>query len=230
MGIPMLRHHGTLRAFRVAILLASALLSSCADSDGGRRSSSGTPPSVEIFGQSLPMPGERVSYVIDTSGSMFWEYGTYTDRFGNRITGTRLDFVRDRVVSSLQGLPDSAMFNLIGFSCPREQWAPSTQAASLANKNDAEAWLLGLLAWGGRSIGPAVAQALEEKENRTVILISLGTLNCGAGGTAGHLADIVNENTQGAAVHTFCLACSGGVPSQFMMDIATMTGGTYTEI
>ena len=186
-------------------------------------------PSVGFFGQSLPIPAGRVIYVLDRGGSMAYEAGTYIDRFGNQVSGTRWDRATDAAIASIQALPDTVLFNVVTYACNRDKFRPSTVLATPANKAAAEAWILGHFPWGGSGAGPAGAEALLEKANRTVLFATDGQPNCGATGTTGHLNLILAENTQGANVHTFGIG-DYGVFEQFLKDIASQTGGTYTHV
>lgn len=205
---------------------------------GGQTSNSlpfayvGSPPgagTVDLMGQTLPIPGDRVTYLIDISGSMGSGTLNWTDRFGNPVTGTRLEFVQDRVIASFQALPDTARFNVFNFACNRNSWMPQTEFATAANKVDAEAWVMGLAAWGGTGTGPAISAALQERENLTLLIITDGQPNCGASGTAGHVCLAMSGNTQGATFHTFGIEAFGTF-QQFLEDLAAATGGTFTAV
>ena len=209
------------------------------------RGESGSPPILEpvirvvpgclgpsgtfaYFGETFPIPSCSVVYVLDRSGSMSYQFGPYVDRFGNTVTTTRWDFVTDRTISSFQALPETARFNVITYACNRDKFRVSTVLATPSNKATAEVWLLGHFPWGGTGTGPAGVEALLEKDNRTVLLVSNGQPNCGATGTTGHLNMILAENTQGAAIHTFGIDPYGVF--QFLRDLAAATGGIYLHL
>ncbi|MCZ6690690.1 MAG: IPT/TIG domain-containing protein [Planctomycetota bacterium] len=184
---------------------------------------------VDFFGRTFPIPGDRVIYVIDTSGSMFFTFGSYVDRFGNTVTGTRLELVQDRLISSIQALPGTARFNIFRYACNNSSWSSQTDPADAANKASAETWILGMMAFGGTGTGPAVSSALQERQNETVLLVSDGQPNCGASGTLGHTCVILNANDQDAVIHTFGISASGRF-REFLEEIARNTNGSYTDI
>ncbi|MCZ6690332.1 MAG: IPT/TIG domain-containing protein [Planctomycetota bacterium] len=184
---------------------------------------------VDFFGGTFPIPGNQVIYVIDTSGSMSYGFGPYVDRFDNTVTTTRWELVQDRVISSIQALPSTARFNIYRYACPISSWSSQTEPADAANKASAETWLLGWFPWGGAATGPAVASALQERQNETVLLATDGQSNCGATGTSGHLCVILTANDQDAVIHTFGIEPIG-IYRDFLMDIARNTKGTFTDI
>ena len=74
-----------------------------------------------------------------------------------------------------------------------------------------------------------MATALQEQGNRTVMLLTDGNPNCGASGTLGHLGLTLSANTQEAVVHTFGLGPTGRF-RDFLVEMAILTGGTYTDV
>ena len=186
-------------------------------------------PSVAFFDQVIPTSAGRIVYVLKRAGTMAYAAGTYVDRFGNTVTGSRWDRTVDAAAASIQALPDTVLFNVITYACNRDKFQASAVLATPANKVAVEGWLLGHFPWGGSGTGPAVAEALKDKANLTVVLATDGEPNCGATGTSGHLNLILAENTQGANVHTFGID-DWGIFEDFLKDIASQTGGTYTHI
>ena len=184
---------------------------------------------VNFFGQILPIPAGRVIYVLKRSGGMDGSAGTFTDRFGNQVSGTRWDRAADATIASIQALPDWVRFNVITYACEWAKFSTTSVRAQPAIKAAAEVWILGHLPFGGSGMGMACAEALQERRNATLLLATDGQANCGATGTAGHLNMILNENTQSARIHTFGIG-DFGVWQQLLDDIATQTGGTYTHI
>ena len=183
---------------------------------------------VDIFGKSILAPDNQVIYTLNRAGMMAGAFGSFIDRFGNLVTGTLWEFSLDRVIQSIQGLPVSARFNVTSFACNRDKFRPVSVPASDSNKLAAETWLAGHFPWGGPGIGPGVADALRERDNRTVIVATGGLIDCGATGYFGDLNTILSANSQNAAIHTFGFDDTG-LGAQFLQDIAAQTGGTYTH-
>ena len=181
---------------------------------------------VELFGHRITIPSRQVVYVIDRSGSMAPGSGGC---FGSPMTGSRFDRAVDNVIQSISTLHEEARFNVITFACDIHSWSMETQLATEPNRLALESWLLGELPYGGTGTGMAVAHALEEREVLTVLLITDGQPNCGATGTAGHLAQILDANDQEAAIYTFGIEASG-IFQQFLLDIASRTGGVYYPV
>ena len=67
----------------------------------------------------LPIYGERLVFVIDTSGSM---------------EGGKLEAAKRELIEALFGLPDESYFSLITFSSGVNVWQSEMAAATLANK------------------------------------------------------------------------------------------------
>jgi hypothetical protein len=182
-----------------------------------------------VFGRPIPLPSARVVYCLDRGGRMAESGGAWVDRFGNTVTGTRWERAMDGVLASLDGLPDAVQFTVYSFACNRDSFSPVTVPATTANKAAAESWIQGHFAWGGSGDGPGVAAALRVEDSLTVLFPTDGQPDCGATGTTGHLAVILDANTQGANVHTFGIGAQGQF-EQFLRDIADRTGGTYTLV
>src|SRR5205085_2521730 len=75
----------------------------------------------------LPIYGERLVFVIDTSGSM---------------EGGKLEAAKRELIEALFGLPDESHFSLITFSSGVNVWQSEMAAATLANKKRAQAYVM----------------------------------------------------------------------------------------
>jgi hypothetical protein len=192
------------------------------------------PPPAEddppkLYDEDIPTKTQSIWYVIDISGSMGWDSQSYTGLDGQTRTGDRLDRAKVELVKSIQGLSRDFEFNIIAYDCDLRRWSPSKQRAEPGPKAQAIAWTMNLQPLGATGTGPATAAALGDKNNFTVVLLSDGAPNCGASSTNGHLRMIQGANTQGAAIHTFGIACYGEF-ERFMRDVATTSGGRYHPV
>ncbi len=188
-------------------------------------------PGPTFFGEPIPTRGESLIYVIDQSGSMGWDTMIFTGLDGNPQVGNRLDRAKVELIRSIQTLPESFVFNIIAYDCEMRRWAPARQLATPAAKASAIGWVNGLRPGGATGTGPAVALALQERDNRTVVLLSDGDPNCPYDDDwiPNHLQCILSANQQGAAVHCFGINAYGAF-EQFLRDVATRTGGVYHAI
>lgn len=206
---------------------------------GGRSTPAGLPFTVlgppatgttfTYFGMPMSAPSDSVIFVIDISGTMNWSYGSFTDRFGNPVAGTRLDLAVDRTAAAINTLLDGVVtFNIVAFDCGPISWDPVGQVASGTSKAAAISWLTALAPSGSSDTGRAVASALAmDPFNRTITLVSDGSPTCGPTSEASHLCEILTANTQGATIHTFAIQPFGEFAA-FMQDLSSLTGGTYS--
>lgn len=184
---------------------------------------------TKLYDEDVPINEDSIIYVIDISGSMGWGTQSYTGLDGNTTSGTRLDRAKVELVRSIAALTDDFEFNVVAFDCSTTRWASSKQKATPENKASAQSWVMALQDQGATGTGPATALGLEDKENKTVVLLSDGSPNCGASGTSGHLSMIQSANTQGAVIHTFGIGATGQF-EQFLRDIASAAGGQYFPV
>lgn len=173
-------------------------------------------PLPVFYGEEITTEGGSLIYVLDFSGSMSY--------------GTRLATVKDQFRRSVSQLPPTFRLNVVLYDCSLLQWAPSAREATLENKADAIAWVEGLEpVGGGTATGPAVALALAEKENLSVVLLTDGDPNCGVDYNGGHRRMIRDANTQGASITVFGIDAWGDYRG-FCQDVAADSGGSYFDV
>lgn len=183
----------------------------------------------KLYDEEIPTKTESIIYVLDISGSMGWDSMPYTGLDGQQTSGPRIDRAKVELIRSIQALSSEFEFNVFAFDCDIRRWSAGKQRAEPGPKASAIAWVGALQPTGATGTGPAVAAALQDKDNFTVVLLSDGAPNCGANGTSGHLSMIQAANTQGASIHTFGIACYGEF-ERFMRDIASTSGGRYYAV
>lgn len=115
--------------------------------------------------------------------------------------------------------------------------------ASEENKKYACDWITSLKSLGATGTGPAVAVALSDKKNDTIILLSDGLPNFPIyfkinkydffpvikNRYEWHLKRILEARKRDEKIYTFGFDVSGDT-AKFMMDIAANTGGKYTPV
>jgi len=183
----------------------------------------------EFYDEDIPTRSESIIYVIDQSGSMGWGSTTYTGLDGRPTTGTPLDRAKCELIRSINALTEDYYFNIIAYDCDTRRWRASRQQATPANKASAAGWIGALRDMGATGTGPAMALALADKDNLTVVLLSDGAPNCGANGFSGHRNMIRSANTQHAVIHTFGIGAYGEF-EQFLRDVASDAGGRYVAV
>jgi hypothetical protein len=134
-------------------------------------------------------------------------------------------------IKSIQALPKEFEFNVFAFDCGLRRWSASKQKADPGPKASAVSWVGHLSTGDATGTGPAVATALSDKANFTVVLLSDGAPNCPFYGDEIRqtLNMILAADTQRAAIHCFGIACYGEF-EQFMRDVASRTGGRYYAV
>ncbi len=187
-----------------------------------------TPPPT-IYGEVLESESDSIWYVVDVSCSMGWGVLPYVNLEGNSASGPRIDRARVEMQRSISGLSANFEFNIVAYDCSMMQWQPQKQEASDPNKQSAMAWVTTLWPGGATGTGPATSQALGDKDNALVVLLTDGAPNCGASGTNGHRTMISAANSQGATINVFGIAASGSYRA-FCQQVAADSGGSYFDV
>ncbi len=195
-------------------------------------------PAPVFFGEEIDGQTNSVIYVIDNSGSMTLSVEPFVDENGTVIQGgNRLDRAKAELRRSISTLSESFMFNVIFYDeCTMSCWA-TKQKATAANKQQAFSWIGSVQPDGWTNTGMAVAQALRDKQNTSIVLLSDGSpnfLDCSMNyvGTFDQHRDLIrNENSQGAVVNAFGIGVATDVDARsFMMAVAAENRGSYIEI
>ncbi len=188
-------------------------------------------PTVVLYDESVPVAGESIVFVIDTSGSMSEAVAPFTGLDGRPTYGTRLDRAKVELIRAISALGESFHFTVHAYSCVYYNWNPSRRRATAENKASAIRWVQALYPLGGTGTGQAVAIALQDRENTTIALLTDGAPGCGGHGETidSHLQMIVSANRQQAAVHCFGIGAYGAF-EQFLRNVSVATGGTYHPV
>jgi HEAT repeat protein/Mg-chelatase subunit ChlD len=166
----------------------------------------------------LRIESERVCFVFDLSGSM--SYKTADGR-------VRIDVAREELASALEAIADGSLVNVILFAAEPAQWKRGAQPLDAKGREQIMAFTKRAAANGGTDLHEALALAYEDPELDTIYLLTDGPPSEGVTVASSQvLLEIARWNaTQRATIHTITV----GGPSRLLQDIATQTGGTYTE-
>lgn len=199
-------------------------------------------PPPTFYGEEIDSENDTIYYVIDASCSMGWDESSYTTLDGQRRTGPRMDRAKVELIRSITGLSENFKFNIIAYDCSTDQWRRRLVEANDSNKADAIGWVNGQQPRGATGTGPATALALEDRDNMSVVLLTDGEPNCGAGGGGGgrggwddwdtpddHRRMIRRANRQGATINVFGIAASGA-QRRFCQQVASDSGGSYFDV
>jgi hypothetical protein len=187
-----------------------------------------------LYGESIPAEEDTIIFVLDISCSMAWDSQSYTKLSGEIGYGPRLDRAKVELSRSISGLSKNFQFNLVAYGCGVTQWSGELKLATEANKAAALAWLGSLNPMGATATGPATAQALSEKQNHSVVLLTDGMPNCGVtytddGAEAAHRRLIQISNTQGAVINVFGIAATASYRA-FCQGVASDSGGVFFDV
>jgi hypothetical protein len=188
-----------------------------------------TPPPV-IYGEEIDAGADTIVFVIDRSDSMRNGWGWVLGLDDRQFYGSRMDKAKIELSKCIRGLASSFRFNLVSYNCRADQWSEGMQPATGPNKDSALAWVRALEPMWGTMTGPATVLGLSFAPNTTVVLLTDGAPNCGASGIPGHLAMILEANTQGAEITVFCISPVRERFRRFCRSVASLTGGSYIEV
>lgn len=189
-----------------------------------------TPPPV-FYGEEIDTETDSIIFVIDISGSM-------------NVDG-RMQRAQAELIRSVNGLASCFRFNAIAYSDVVYEFAPRTLEANPLNKAALAAWILNYNARGATATGPAVAQALSDRSNLSVVLLTDGFPNFGVplpGITPNtppaqwlvmlaqaHRRVIRQANAQGASIDVFGIATFAETRA-FCQGVASDSGGRFTDV
>ena len=113
---------------------------------------------------------DRVVFVIDKSGSMD---APFRSAQGSTASRNRYKAAIDQMVVFLEGMGESARFNVVLFSDGASSWRSSLQPATAANLRTARNWLGNRRPKGGTQLRTGVEKALRMKKNGSVPIADL---------------------------------------------------------
>ncbi len=198
-----------------------------------------TPPPPTIYGKDIHTENGTICYVLDISSSMWRPAGAYTKEDGTVASGSRLDHAKVQLVKSVTSLPKSFKFDVIAYDCSIYVYRGMLVQADDDAKTAACNWIRNLKPLGLTGTGPAVSFALKASpELKLVTLLTDGEPNCGAGPTGSEFDSAVRQahrdmiqknNVQHATIDVYGIAATG-LFRQFCVDVASDSGGTYTDV
>jgi len=176
-----------------------------ASTAGGGSGGSGT----SFFG--IRSSGSRFAYIVDRSGSM--------------RGGGRMDYARDELVRSIEGLPEHALFHVVLFSTThvappnQEQWLPARSRAIRRVRS----WLGREEPGGGTEPGSAFESVFALPQRPDVIFFLTD------GEIPESTVELVRElNARGRSVVINTVAFGDPASQDALQEIARISGGRYT--
>lgn len=188
-----------------------------------------TPPPT-IYGEDLVGESDTIIFILDFSGSMLMDAGSFQDLDGVVKRGTRAQHAIAECARSIVNLAPNFHFNVYRFSCSVDQFAPKALPSQWEHKLAALKWLNSWFqpGFGATGTGPAVALACQLEEESTVVLLTDGAPNCGADGPEGHRAMIAASRGE-SVINVFGISAQGEWRA-FCQSVASDSGGLYFDV
>jgi len=156
-------------------------------STGGTRTATGTLGDTRVALAGLTLLSDRVTFLIDLSGSM-WD----TKR-GER---TRKEMVDEKLRACLEALPASAKFNVIPYTRDAFPWEKRLVPATLENVGRAAAWFERCHQRGPGNVYDAALLAMEDSEVDTLVVLTDGVPTGGRRWNLDLMVDLLVERNR----------------------------------
>ena len=184
----------------------------------------------EFYGEPIPSENNTIAFVIDRSCSMAISNNWINDD-GTIVYGKRIDRAKVELKKCISSLPKTFKFNIFAYDCTIYRWRPKLTRATMQNKMSAFAWSdAHVFASGGTGTGPAVVTALQDRDTRSIILLTDGAPGCGGSSVQSHRWMIKTGNTQNAKIDVFGIDVSYYVFKSFCQGIASDNNGVYIDM
>ncbi len=172
----------------------------------------------------LRVLSERVTFVIDVSGSMLEPTrGRYVDEQGE----ARIEKAKEELIRTLGGLARTALFNIVTFSDGVSPFAKHSQEVNEKTLANAEQFVRRLGARGGTNLYGALSFALGDPDVDTIYVLSDGEPSVGELVDAGAIRAAIARRNEHRGVEIHCVAIGGAL--HLLEWLAQDSGGTYVQ-
>jgi hypothetical protein len=212
---------------------------------------------IEFYG--LKIKSDRVVFVIDTSGSMKEEIkhpdptagkvttGDDKPKAPQKFSGPKIEVAKQELKRAIEGLPASALFNVIAFNHAVRQWQPTMMPATPENKEAAYSWFRNEPPKGSTYIDGALRMAFKlagnlgfdkqysQQKVDTIVLLSDGaptdnSMPVSKDMDPEEILTNVREWNVNKSVIINCVGIDNVVQGiEFMKKLAKQNGGTYVD-
>ncbi|MGE0707336.1 MAG: VWA domain-containing protein [Planctomycetota bacterium] len=199
---------------------------------------------LSFFGRSIE--SSRVVFILDTSGSMFakdpYELPKATVEGAPPKPLNRLERAQEQLKKVINGLSEGVRVNIIAYSSPgtsqiwkkpaKEGDKPQVHPLTKENRESACKFVDGFVTSGATATDEALRLAYTVEGARAFYLLSDGAPTAPKGNTALDPEVIYKlcreeDRGRGIKVHTMGFR---GASREFMQKLASLTGGTYSDI
>ena len=165
----------------------------------------------------IPVRSDRVTFVVDVSGSMAKPFGTGSNR--------RLTEAKRQLTGVLDRLPKKAKINIITFSRDAQLLFPKLQPLGKKQRKQADARITEIFSKGPTNVHDALAAAFEDRDVDTIFLLTDGRPSAGPIVAPTALADEVARwnLSRSIAIHTIAI----GEKSDLLERLAKDSGGEH---
>lgn len=167
---------------------------------------------------SIPVRSDRVTFVVDVSGSMAKPFGTGS--------GTRLGEAKRQLTDVLDRLPKKAKINIITFAGDAQSLFPKLQVLGKKQRKIADARIKAVASKGPTNVHDALAAAFVDEDVDTIFLLTDGRPSAGPVVAPTALADEVARwnVSRSIMIHTIAI----GAKSPFLARLAKDSGGEHS--
>ena len=167
----------------------------------------------------LNITSERVSFVIDLSGSM---------NFKTKSGMTRLAVLRKELDRFLADFPSGQLFNMIFFGNKATKWKPELCLMNDSTRSDARDHVKNLEAPGATAIYDGLLAAFEDQRVDTIYLLTDGGPS---GGTIDDIDEIIAEVSRWNSLrHIVIHSVAVGRDSPLLKSLSSASKGKYIRV
>ena len=165
----------------------------------------------------MPVHSRRLTFVVDTSGSMNKPFGT-----GDT---TRLDEAKRQLRSVFERLPKGSALNVVGFADSADEMFDRLQPLSSRRRKAAEEFVDELLGKGSTNVFASLESAFEDDAVDTIFVLTDGRPSSGYVADVAALAKMARLWNAGRLIRIQTIAL--GETSELLEQLATDSGGVY---
>ncbi len=183
------------------------------------------PPRPKYYGMELK--SFHVIFIIDRSGSMTGRMTTTIG--GKQVSGTKHEIAIKELTKVISMMDKRYWFNVIFYNQQFEVWQKKLTKATEKARKAAIKWINSVQPEGSTNIGDSLEEAFKDKKVDTIYLLSDGQANTGKYPDAGSIIGAVKGWNRKKRIKINTISFGRGADTQFMEELARMTGGKHVK-